>query len=451
MPFTALPSAADDAAPTATHRRHWLRGALGLGAAGALPLGTARAASPALPAAPAGTAEQAARDEAYWSGVAALYRVAPDVVNLDNGLYGVLPAPVLAAYQRRIGELNEHNSVYLRQRYGRDSDAVRARIAASLGVQPDEIALTRGATEALQNLISNYRGLVAGDVVLYSDIDYDATQANFDYLQALRGVKVERFALPEPATHQGILDAYAQALQRHPRARLLLLTHVSHKNGLVLPVAEIVKLARERNVDVIVDAAHSWGQVDFSLPALGADFVAFNLHKWIGAPLGVGFLYIRKTRLADISPHLVLPEGTPRDDIRSRVHTGTTNTANVLTVPDALDFHEHIGIERKAARLRHLRNLWVREAREIKGVQVLTPDDPRLYAGITSLRLTGRSGKAEVQALALRLRERHGIFTVQRGGLASGDCLRITPALFTKPAEVQRLVQALREEARQAA
>lgn len=447
----------DQAGQPGQARRHWLKGTLSsLGARAAFAAGlaapaAARAqsgASAGLPATLPGPAGGNASNEAYWSEVASLYRLSPEVVNLENGFYGVLPRPVLAAYQAHIERLNELNSVYLRGQYGRDSDAIRRRLASAIGAQPGEIALTRGATEALQNLIGNYRGLKPGDTVLYSDVDYDSTQAQFDYLQQQRGVNVARFKLPEPATHQGILDAYAKAFANHPKTRLLLLTHVSHKNGLVLPVAEIIQLARARSIDVIVDAAHSWGQIDFKVGDLGADFMAFNLHKWIGAPLGVGFLYIRQERLSDIAPHLQLAKAGQPDDIRTRVHTGTTNTANVLTIPDALDFHERIGVANKGARLRYLRDLWVREARQIGRVQVITPDDPRLYTGITALRLEGRASQADNQGLVQRLRERHGIFTVARGGLASGYSVRVTPALFTRPADVERLVQALRAEAR---
>lgn len=440
---------AHDAETAVDGRRSWIKGVFGAGAALAGGLAQAQAQTPAVsvPVTPPGAADQVARQEVYWDQIAALYKVDPAFTNLENGFYGVLARPVLSAYQAHIERLNEQNSLYLRTQYGKDSEAIRARVAAAVGADPGEIALTRGATEALQNLIGNYRGLKPGDTVLYSDVDYDSTQAQFDYLQQQRGVNVARFNLPEPATYQGILDAYAKAFADNPKARLLLITHVSHKNGLILPVAEIIKLARARSIDVIVDAAHSWGQVDFKVADLGADFIAFNLHKWIGAPLGVGFLYIRKERLADIAPHLELAKAGQPDEIRTRVHTGTTNTANVLTIPDALDFHERIGIANKSARLRYLRDLWVKEARQIKGVQVLTPDDPRLYAGITAVRLAGRTSQADNQSLVQRLREKHGIFTVARGGLASGYSVRVTPALFTRPADVARLAQALKLEA----
>ena len=157
--------------------------------------------------------------------------------------------------------------------------------------------MTRGATEAMQNLIVNYNRLQPGDSVLYADLDYDSMQFAMEWLKDRRGVGVFKIALPEPATRQAILDAYAKAISETPKLRLILLTHLSHRTGLVIPVKEIAAMARERNIDVILDAAHSWGQLEFDIADLGVDFIGFNLHKWIGAPVGLGFLYIRKGRL----------------------------------------------------------------------------------------------------------------------------------------------------------
>jgi selenocysteine lyase/cysteine desulfurase len=385
-----------------------------------------------------------ADNDIYWSRVADLYRVSPDIVNLENGFYGIMSKPVLAAYQRNITYLNEHNSIYLRQDYARDLDKIRAQVAAAAGVLPEEIVLTRGATESLQNLITNYALLKPGDTVMYADLDYDNAQTTIDYLQQRRGINVAKIIIPEPATYQAILDTYASAFSKYPRTKLLLLTHINNKTGLVHPVGEIANIAKDKGIDVIVDGAHSFGQIDFTIPQLNADFGAYNLHKWIGAPLGVGFIYIRKERLADIQPHLSIDEHDA-NDIRSRVHSGTTNTANVMTVPTALEFHHRIGAANKAARLAYLRNYWVSRVKAFNDIKILTPDDPRLYAAITSIRILGKKSKADNLQLAQRLRDQYGVFTVQRGGIDAGDCVRITPALFTRTRDLDRLVGALKD------
>jgi len=169
-------------------------------------------------------------DDAYWTQIAAQYDVTDEIIQLENGNWGMMARPVLDTYKAQVERVNR---------------------------------------------------------------DYDSMQASMDAAMAGRGAQIVRIALPEPATHANVLAAYEAAFNTHPNLRLVLLTHVSHRTGLQIPVREIVHMARERGIDAIVDAAHSLGQVDFTLPDLKADFVGLNLHKWIGAPLGVGAAYIR--------------------------------------------------------------------------------------------------------------------------------------------------------------
>jgi isopenicillin-N epimerase len=263
-------------------------------------------------------------------------------------------------------------------------------------------------------------------------------------LAARRGAQVVRIALPEPATKATLIQAYADALAANPRLKLMLLTHLSHRTGLVLPVREIAALARARGVDVIVDAAHSWGQLDFSPAELDCDFVGLNGHKWLGAPLGVGFLHIREGALARIDRDPANPaEG--RDDIMARIHLGTYDFAASLTVPAALAFQQAIGAKRRAERLSALRNYWVARARRIPGLEILTPDDPALHGAITSFRVRGVTDSAANARIAARLLDRHGIFAVHRDGVARGACVRVTPSLFTSLEELDRLCAALPE------
>lgn len=430
-------------------RRAWLRGAaaLSLAPAGAV-------AAPALPSLPALVVDLAppamapaalALDNGYWRRVADQYDVTDQVAMLDNGYWGSMARPVLAAYQQHVATVNHGNAYYGRLQFPPEYEAARAAAAQALGVERDEIVLTRGATEALQALIGGYNRLRPGDTVLCADVDYDNMITVMGWLKARRGVDVVRIALPEPATYQSLIDTYAQAMAQHPKLRMMLLTHVNHRNGMVLPVAEIVRMARARGIDAIVDTAHGFGQLDMKLPDLDADFAGINLHKWIGAPVGVGALYIRRGRVRDIDPYMGEPDG---DDIRTRVHTGTINFAAYLALPLALQIHERIGVPNKAARLQRLRNRWVEAAHGIDGVQVLASNDPRLTSAIASFRLRGKTSVADNVALSRRLLKEHGVFAVLRDGLASGACVRVTPAIFTSEQQVDRLVAALKATVR---
>lgn len=388
----------------------------------------------------AGLMTASAAPNSEWQTIAAHYDVSRDFIQLENGNFGTMARPVYAAYRAHLERITREGSFYARRQAGPDLIAVRAKTAAVLGVSPDEILLTRGATEALQVLIAGYDKLKAGDAILIADLDYDATQAAFHGLVARRGVRLVSIALPEPASHQSLIDAYAAALKADPAIKLMMLTHVSHRTGLVLPVKEIVAMARARGVDTIVDAAHSWGQLDFTLADLGADFAGFTCHKWIGAPLGTGVAYIRKERQDAIAPALeAIGSG-----IDAKLHTGTTNFAATLAVKDALDFHLKIGAKAKEARLRSLRDRWAEALRDHPGLEILTPSDPRLTCGITSFRLKGKTSIAENRAVAAELLTRFNIFTVERPGAAKGACVRVTPALFSREDDIDALIAALK-------
>ncbi|MDG2535690.1 aminotransferase class V-fold PLP-dependent enzyme [Sphingomonas sp. HITSZ_GF] len=389
----------------------------------------------------------AAADEDRWARIAAQYDVTRKTVQLEHGNWGMMAQPVLAAYRAQVERVNRDTSFYARRELPGEIEAIRARVAATMGVAKDEIAFTRNATEAMRALILGYNKLRPGDAVLHADLDYDTMQACMESLRARRGVEVVKIALPLPATHQAVIDAYARAFTAHPNIRMVLLTQVSHRTGLVLPVAEIAAMATLYGIDAIVDAAHGVGQIDYKLPDLEADFVAINLHKWIGAPLGVGAIVIRGGRLGDVDVDPAEPGANPKD-IRSRVHTGTLDYAAQLAVPAALDFQESIGLAAKQARLQALRDRWVRPARELAKLEILTPDEPGSYGAITAFRLKGQSGHDANVALAKHLLDAHGIFTVHRDGLASGSCVRVTPALATTMEEVDRFVDALRKIAR---
>lgn len=384
-------------------------------------------------------------DETYWRGIAAQYDVTREVIQLENGNWGMMARPVLEAYKEQLARVNRDTSYYTRRRFGADAMAVRDALAAELGVPADEIAFTRNATEALKALILGYNRLQPGDAVLYADLDYDSMQDCMAHLRVRRGASVIRIALPEPATRQALIDAYAAAFDAHPRLRLVLLTHLSHRTGLVLPVREIAAVARARGIDAIVDAAHSWGQLDMTLADLDCDFVGINCHKWLGAPLGVGAIHIRKTALARIDRDPAEP-AKGRDSVSARVHPGTSDFAALLTVPAALAFQQAIGRARRAARLRALRDRWVDAVRPLRGIEVLTPDDPGLHGGITSFRLRGVTDVAGNVALAARLLDRHRIFTVHRDGPAKGACVRVTPALFNRLEDMDALAHALSAE-----
>ncbi|MEV4934157.1 aminotransferase class V-fold PLP-dependent enzyme [Sphingobium sp. LMA1-1-1.1] len=429
-----------------TNRRQFLAGA-GLASFASLltsPMALAQGAEAPLPP-PADFG-----DMQKW--LSSFYDVDRSIVNFDAAYYGAMTKSVHSAYLEKVAWVNHYNSTFLRSgvpRIPRDRELDKSReaVATMIGATAEEVALSAGGTEGLYALITNYALLKAGDAVIYCDVDYDEMQYAMDYLEQSRSVRVVRFSLPEPHSRANILAAYEKILKDTPRAKLLLLTHVSNRNGLIPPVREIVAMAKARGVDVILDSAQAVGQMPFDIKATGADFIGFSLHKWLAAPLGTGGIYIRKDRLKDIHPWL----GNrihAADDIRSRIPTGTVDFAARLAIPAAVDVQNRIGIERKFTHLRALRDYWTSRVRDIPGVTLMLPEDRDNYGAIGAFRLPGTNSIEKARAAQALFVEKHKLLVVAKAGLTSGAVLRVTPALFNTSGELDRLVGAIRQEVR---
>lgn len=441
----------DTAATLDPTRRRLLKGALAapvaltagaaaFGGESSLGLATAQ-----LPPASTGLDPSAlARDEAHWARIGNFYARTEGITNLEHGYWGRMAEPVLQHYQQALARVNRDNSWYARRLYGADYEQARERVARLIGAEVDEVALTRNATEAVHNVIRQYRELGPDDGVLLADVDYPAFKRLVVSLGPDRGARVVTLELPARADQDELFAAYERAFEANPELKLVLLTHASNQHGLVLPVARIADAARERGIHIVCDAAQSLGLLDFRIDDLRVDWAGFNLHKWIGAPLGLGALYMRRGTLGPVAPYPGESDpATP--DVQRRIHTGTWDFAAAITIPAAVDFHERVGGAAKEARLRYLRSRWTGPLAEVDGLEILGGRDEQAWSGMASFRLPGRSTADDANALQQRLQDEFGIFTVARHGLASGSCVRVTPQVYTAAQEIDTLVAALRE------
>jgi len=385
-------------------------------------------------------ADGAVRDEAWWRRVAALYPAPPDaIVNLEHGYFGAMAAPVQAAFERAVRHTNEQLSPFVRGDFTlRHVDLLRARIAALIRAEPHEILLTRSGTESMQVLITQYHGLAPGDTVLWSNLDYPAMRTAMRWLAQRRGVTSTQVTIDLPVSDGEIIARYAQAMRQAVKPKLLLLSQVTPANGQQLPIKEIMALARAQGIDVLLDSAHALGQLEVDVQAMGVDFAGFNLHKWIGAPAGLGVVYIRAAQLHKIEPHFG-DDDYPLNDIRSRLHMGMPPIAAILAAPAAFDFHEQLGgTPAKRERLAWLRDYWVSRAAQLPGVRLLSPLAAARGTALVAFAVDGMEARALQQALL----NRFGVFTVQRN-IGEMDVVRATVAITTTTDELDRLVAAL--------
>jgi selenocysteine lyase/cysteine desulfurase len=374
-------------------------------------------------------------DESWWSGIRDQYAVNRDFINLENGYFGIPSRPVLDAFARYNTLVNQDLSYFMRTKFEQRLDAVMSTLADFCGVSAQELAITRNATEAMNILIQGYP-FRADDRVVVSNLDYGSVLDTLDMMEKRERLQLTRIRLPlHPANDEEVVSLYENAIT--PRTRVLVLTHMLHIVGQVLPVAKIAAMARSHGVDVFVDAAHSFAQLDYRIPDLNIDFTALNLHKWLGAPLGVGLLYVRKPRIAEIGP--LFGDVTYADgDIRKLTHFGTLPPAPILAIEDAIAFHRQIGGRNKEARLRYLKDYWVSRVKDFRGIELLTPDDPARSCAIAAFRVKGMDADSVVDYLF----DRHRIFTVAPKIDGEG-VIRVTPHLHNTTEQLQRLVDAL--------
>lgn len=375
-------------------------------------------------------------DDTYWGAVRALYAPSPAFINLENGYFGMPADPVRAAFRRYQDEVDAETSFFLRTRFPDRLRGVLGALAAFTGAGPDELLITRSAVESLNLLLQGYP-FAPGDEIVLSRHDYDGALDTVGMLAARRGIVPVYVDVPlDPPDDDAIVALYEGALG--PRTRVLLATHIVHRSGQVMPVARLAALARARGIDAIVDGAHSLAQLDYRVPDLGAQFAAFNLHKWVGAPLGTGLLYIARERIADIAP-LYGDVAHAAGDIWKLANVGAVPPAPILAIEDALAVHAAIGGANKEARLRWLGSYWLDRVRDVPGVMVFSPTDPQRRCAIGSFGIVDRTADDVVA----RLMDEHRIFTVARR-LGAIDVVRVTPHLYTTPADLDALVAAIR-------
>lgn len=381
-----------------------------------------------------------ARREDFWSELRGRYVVPTEFIHLEHGYYSMQAQPVLERYLQHIRDVNAISSRYMRTVQYPNKSRVQAKLATLAGCTAQELIITRNTTESLDTVISGF-DWKAGDEAVMSVHDYGAMLDQFTLMERRWGIVNRRVTVPlDPKSDDEVVQVYANAIT--PRTKLLMVCHMINITGHVLPVRKICDMAHARGVPVMVDGAHAFAQLDFRIPDLDCDFYGASLHKWLGAPLGAGILYVKPSALEKLWP-LYGDEGFGATDIRKLNHTGTHPVATDLAIEDAIAFHESIGIQRKQERLRWLQQYWTTKVRSVPRVKVFTPADPSRTGAIANVGIEGM----KPGDLATSLMDRYKIFTVaiNTAGVAG---VRVTPQLFTTTQELDALVHAITELAK---
>jgi selenocysteine lyase/cysteine desulfurase len=380
---------------------------------------------------------EVAKDEDFWTQIRKGYRLKPDYINLENGYYCFLPEQTLENFIRHVREINFQGSYYMRTVQFENKKAMASKLAALAGCSPDELIITRNTTESLDMVISGL-SWKEGDEAVMAEQDYGAMLDMFRQISKRYGVVNKVVSVPNhPQSDEEIINLYANAISE--KTRLLMVCHMINITGHILPVRKICDMAHSKGVQVMVDGAHAFAHIKFTIPELNCDYYGSSLHKWLSVPLGAGILYIKKENIGKVWP--LLAEGERKtDDILRLNHTGTHPVHTDLTINDAIDFYNTIGAERKEARLRYLQNYWTNKVRNLPHIILNTPADPERSCAIANVGIKGM----KPQDMADTLMKKYNIYCAPIDGANVHGC-RMTPNIYTTAEDLDVLVKALNE------
>ena len=378
-----------------------------------------------------------AADDAFWKNIRNQYILKPDYINLENGFYNFIPQPTLEKYIEHIRHINFHGSHYMRTVQRDNKKRMAAKLAEVAGCSPDELIITRNTTESLDLIISG-QDWKAGDEALMAIQDYGAMLDMFEQVSKRYGVVLNKVSIPNlPASDAEIVSLYEKAIT--PKTKLLMIPHMVNITGQILPVRKICDMAHSKGVEVMVDGAHAFAHIQYKINDLGCDYYGTSLHKWLSVPLGAGFLYVKKEKIAKVWP-LIGDGNKDLDDIRRLNHVGTHPSATDLTIEDAIDFYNMIGAERKEKRLRYIQQYWTSRVKNVPKIIINTPTDDKRSCGIANVGIDGMTPAD----LAKRLMDEYKIFTVAIDTANVHGC-RITPNVYTTLEELDAFIAALKK------
>ncbi|MCS6934008.1 MAG: aminotransferase class V-fold PLP-dependent enzyme [Chitinophagales bacterium] len=377
----------------------------------------------------------AARDEDFWAFIRSQFTLSDEIVNLNNGGVSPQPIPVQEAHIKHYRYCNLGPSHYMWHVLDKGREELRARLARSAGCEPDELAINRNTTEGLNTIIFGL-DLQRGDEVVLSKYDYPNMMNAWKQRQKRDGIKLNWVDLNLPEEDEEVIvEKFRRAIT--PRTKIVHVTHMINWTGQILPARKIADMAHAYGCEVIVDASHTYAHIPHSIRELDCDYYATSLHKWLCAPFGTGFMFIKKEKIKKVWALLSAPE-PDGSDIRKFENLGTRSFAAEHAIHAALDFQEMIGNERKAARLHYLKNYWCEKIRNTKGIKLYTSLHPQFSGALATVGIQGKNPPEIVSTLLEKYRL-HTTSIVHE----NVNGIRITPHVYTTTEELDRLIHAL--------
>jgi isopenicillin-N epimerase len=385
-----------------------------------------------------------------WAQARQAMLLDPSIAYLNTGSYGLTPRAVFERVTELRREMAQNPVDFLWRRQGPELLwRARTRLAEFVHAPAERLIFTLNVSLGI-NIVAASLRLAAPGEVLVTDHEYGAMRFAWERAAQRQGLTLRTAQLPNRPEDPGeLVDAVVGAFR--PATRLLMISHIFYTTGTVAPLRDICAEARRRGILTLVDGAHAPGMIPLDLTALGCDFYAANLHKWLCAPLGAGFLYVAPGNEERLQP-LAVSWGWHYDPAKADVRgefggtarqrafefEGSRDITPWLVVPEVIDFHQELGPAHIRERHRDLSDLVRRRLGPIAGLTQAAPDRAELRGGLTAFRL----GAYDLPRLRRLLWEEHRI-EVNVIDALPGAFLRVSTHFYNTEAEVERLAEAL--------
>lgn len=377
-----------------------------------------------------------ATDDDFWRRIRVDYALKPDYINLENGYYNIAPIPTIQKFLKHVENVNYEGSYYMRTVQWDNKKRIANRLATLVGCKDDELIITRNTTESLDMIIGGFPWK-EGDEAIFAVQDYGAMREHFKLVSKRYGVVNKIVSVPNhPSSDEELVSLYEEQIT--PRTKLLMVCHMINITGQIMPIRKICDMAHKHGVEVMVDGAHCVGHIAVNIAELDCDYYGSSLHKWLSTPLGAGILFVAKRNVPKIWPLLAEHDRDP-EDISRLNHIGTHPVHTDLTINDAMDYLELIGMERKEERMRYLQRYWSDALRGTENVVINTPVEPHRSCGIANVGIIDM----EPSELSKTLFEEFKIFTVAIDQDNVQGC-RITPNVYTTTKELDKFISAIK-------
>ncbi len=376
-------------------------------------------------------------DGVYWDELRKHYLFEEGVIMMNNGTVGPMPKPVFNTLIRCF-KVQCTNPFDVYNFIPRKIEEVRHKLAEYIGTSPDEVVITRNTTEGI-NFVVNGLDLGQGDEVILSTMEHPGGTHPWQLKAKRYGITIKEVPIGfPPKSVDEFVNSFAKEIT--PRTKVISVSHTVYISGLISPIKELCKMAHEKGILVLADSAHGIGMLDLNLKEMGVDFFATSPYKWMGAPTGVGVLFVRQEVQDKVWPTIASSGWDTHKTARKFETLSQRADALTIALGEAVDFQNAIGKQKVEKRIKALAGYLKRELKNIPGVHLHTSEDPYISGGLTAFSVDG----VESQHIVDYIRDKYNMVIRTVGSRVEGTWVRVSTPIYVSYTHVDMLLEGIR-------